>query len=319
MSPTRLTSSFRPAAERLESRLCLSASLVEGVLVVQGTDQRDNIRVVGQGDTIVVRDSEGLAVFSSDTVEAVAVNAGAGADRVRLSRLEVPTTVDGGPGNDVLIGGNQDDLFLGGDGDDRLRGGGGTDELFGEAGDDRLSGDFGDDDLSGGPGFDRLSGGPGLDFAADLDADLLGDTLLSVEEAPGLVAPTSTVPDLLRPNPLFKPFDTSLFFGAPLFGNALVGDPFVNDPFLSDPVVINPTFGLRFGDPRFGLGSPIATPFLTRDRFFTVADLTGVTPVSGAFTTDARLPGFMPIDQPIVFPGFVAFPQSSFVAIVPGT
>jgi len=53
--------------------------------------------------------------------------------------------VDGGDGNDVLIGGSQADRLFGGDGNDRVNGAGGNDML------------------GGGAGLDTLTGGPGSD------------------------------------------------------------------------------------------------------------------------------------------------------------
>ena len=43
-------------------------------------------------------------------------------------------TIDGGPGNDTLLGSNGADLLLGGEGDDVLTGGPGTDNLDGGPG-----------------------------------------------------------------------------------------------------------------------------------------------------------------------------------------
>jgi Ca2+-binding RTX toxin-like protein len=97
-------------------------------------------------------------------------------------RIVVPPTVayvDGGPGNDTIIGslttaasgscetgchleaGSQ--TFEGGTGDDIVYGDRGNDILRGNAGDDRLYGGIGDDRLEGGPGNDWLSGGFGAD------------------------------------------------------------------------------------------------------------------------------------------------------------
>jgi Ca2+-binding RTX toxin-like protein len=95
-------------------------------------------------------------------------------------RIVVPanvTYVDGGPGNDTIIGsatttgecpsgchlGVGSQTFEGGAGDDLIYGDRGNDILRGNAGDDRLYGGIGDDRLEGGPGNDWLSGGFGAD------------------------------------------------------------------------------------------------------------------------------------------------------------
>ncbi len=89
------------------------------------------------------------------------------------------TYVDGGPGDDTIVGslttaasgscetgchlevGSQ--TFEGGAGDDIVYGDRGNDILRGNEGDDRLYGGIGDDRLEGGPGNDWLSGGFGAD------------------------------------------------------------------------------------------------------------------------------------------------------------
>jgi len=70
---------------------------------------------------------------------------------------ELDTILRGGPGADVLSGGGVS--MYGGSGPDRLRG----DELFGGSGDDTLLGSPFNDHMSGGLGNDSLSGGDGND------------------------------------------------------------------------------------------------------------------------------------------------------------
>ncbi|MBV8685105.1 MAG: hypothetical protein JOZ90_02445 [Alphaproteobacteria bacterium] len=72
--------------------------------------------------------------------------------------------LDGGSGDDVLLGGAWNDDLIGEEGDDRLDGGGGDDVLLGDAGRDRLLGGDGNDGLVGGAGDDRLYGGAGDDL-----------------------------------------------------------------------------------------------------------------------------------------------------------
>lgn len=79
------------------------------------------------------------------------------------AKVPVPTTLRGGPGNDVITAGAGADRILGGPGDDSLSGGSGPDAIYGGAGKDQLYGKFGNDLLKGGPGNDRLYGGAGND------------------------------------------------------------------------------------------------------------------------------------------------------------
>jgi Ca2+-binding RTX toxin-like protein len=69
----------------------------------------------------------------------------------------------GGDGDDVLDGGSDDDILRGGAGDDSVLGGADNDLLFGDAGNDIVDGQDGDDTLYGGTGNDRLIGGDGDD------------------------------------------------------------------------------------------------------------------------------------------------------------
>ncbi len=91
--------------------------------------------------------------------------------------------LDGGSGDDVLVGFNGNDYLDGGVGDDFLYAGGGKDILLGGAGNDFLNGDdsvAGTDDrdyLDGGEGADSLWGGWGTDVLLGGDGDdiLRGD------------------------------------------------------------------------------------------------------------------------------------------------
>ncbi|WP_143481806.1 calcium-binding protein, partial [Pseudomonas citronellolis] len=71
--------------------------------------------------------------------------------------------LQGGEGNDTLIGYASDDRLSGGTGNDRLYGEAGHDWLEGGVGNDSLYGDAGNDTLIGGAGSDYLTGGEGSD------------------------------------------------------------------------------------------------------------------------------------------------------------
>lgn len=101
-------------------------------------------------------------VCEAPAIGSFEVNAAGGDDTVEIARsVTIPTTLRGGPGNDVLIGGNGPDKLLGGPGNDRLVGQGGPDLLCGGPGNDVLLGGSGNDVLIGGGGHDVLRGGPG--------------------------------------------------------------------------------------------------------------------------------------------------------------
>ncbi|WP_247896455.1 calcium-binding protein [Azospirillum argentinense] len=74
------------------------------------------------------------------------------------------TEIDGGAGNDWLIGGFGDATLRGGAGNDTIEGGFGANLLLGGAGNDLLIGSFLDETLRGGAGNDTLQGSRGADL-----------------------------------------------------------------------------------------------------------------------------------------------------------
>jgi len=71
--------------------------------------------------------------------------------------------VNGGAGDDVIVGSSAANLIMGGDGDDELYGDAGRDEIHGGYGADILVGDAGRDNLYGDQGMDSIDGGIGND------------------------------------------------------------------------------------------------------------------------------------------------------------
>jgi len=91
----------------------------------------------------------------------ITVLGGAGNDNIGTQ--ETAGTLDGGPGNDRVIGDDGDDTLIGGDGNDTIEGKVGSDRVDGGAGDDHISGDG-----SEGQWSDVIDGGSGTD-TIDLD------------------------------------------------------------------------------------------------------------------------------------------------------
>ncbi len=126
-------------------------------------------------------------------------------------------TLDGGAGNDSVLGDGDDpyvggnDTLFGGIGDDRLEGWGGDDTLYGGDGDDDMNGDFsfefggGNDQLFGGAGNDSIDGGRGVDLmvgGTGNDTYYVDDAGDVVQEAPaeGIDVVRSEVTFTLGPN-----------------------------------------------------------------------------------------------------------------------
>ena len=166
------TGSSAAAMEALEGRRMLSATLVKGILRVNGAAGDDVIRIIRSGTSIEVVINGVSQSFKGSAVKGVRVKAGDGKDSVIVGPA-LPSTLIGGPGNDTLIGSKADDSIVGGDGDDVLNGGGGNDTLLGGNGRDLLSGGSGNDLLNGDAGHDTISGGKGTDLNIDLEDRLV--------------------------------------------------------------------------------------------------------------------------------------------------
>lgn len=136
-----------------------------GTLTIVGTAKADRIHVSLERNQYVVRQNgRVLEQVPFDSVQAIAIQAGSGNDRIQVdSRIRISATIYCGSGNDTAYGGGGDDLLLGEDGSDWLFGRNGNDELNGGRGRDRLSGNAGDDILSGDDGDDTLFGDSGND------------------------------------------------------------------------------------------------------------------------------------------------------------
>jgi Ca2+-binding RTX toxin-like protein len=139
----------------------------------EGGDGSDTVEVNGgNGDEVFTTTANGTRVrfdrltpapFSIDigTSEKLTLNANGGQDSFsatgNLAAL-IAITVDGGAGNDTILGSNGADLLLGGDGNDFVDGQQGNDTAFLSAGDDTFQWDPGDgnDTVEGQDGFDKM-------------------------------------------------------------------------------------------------------------------------------------------------------------------
>lgn len=147
----------------------MSASVVDGVLQVIGTNGADKVVVRELGGHLSV---DGTSInqggrlvnqVSAAEVRQVKVWGYGGADSIDLSRIAKPATVYAGDGSDTVWGGAAADILWGEGGTDQLVGGNGEDQLHGGEGDDKLWGQGGNDWLYGGEGRDYLEGGSGID------------------------------------------------------------------------------------------------------------------------------------------------------------
>ena len=144
--------------------------LKQGTLTVTGTKRSDKITLrlqAGDPDILQVDfGDDGSADFSFERskIAKIVVKARAGADQVRIDENNglftdsIPTTLDGGDGNDTIAGGKGIETLLGGYGSDSIDGNGGNDLARLGAGDDTFTWDPGDgsDTIDGRSGNDTM-------------------------------------------------------------------------------------------------------------------------------------------------------------------
>jgi hypothetical protein len=144
--------------------------LRHGVLTVRGTRASDRIALrLKAGDPATLQvdfGDDGSADFSFDRADIamIVVKARAGDDLIRMDESNgaftdtIPTTLDGGRGEDQLSGGRGAETLLGGDGNDTIDGNQGNDLALMGAGDDTFVWDPGDnsDTIEGQDGLDRM-------------------------------------------------------------------------------------------------------------------------------------------------------------------
>lgn len=151
--------------EPLESRRMLhSASLVDGVLRLEGVDGENDQLVITKVGSVYRAQAlnDGFTQeFDAALVRMVEVEGKSGDDSITLVDVDVRALLEGDEGNDTISGGLKRDTIDGGEGDDVLQGNGDRDLLLGEDGNDTLSGGGRNDTLVGDSGADFFVGGPG--------------------------------------------------------------------------------------------------------------------------------------------------------------
>ena len=173
--------------ENLENRrlFAMTSVLASGVLTITGTTGNDSLYVsyMVAGNKINVNDGFTTKPFDGLAVKKIVVIGKEGNDSLWVNSNigTIPTSIDGGAGddrlytpegNDTLVGGlgldilnsgGGNDKLDGGDGNDQLNGGNGNDTLVGGAGNDTLHGNGNNDSIDGGLGADDMHGDDGTD------------------------------------------------------------------------------------------------------------------------------------------------------------
>jgi Ca2+-binding RTX toxin-like protein len=143
------------------------SDVVEGqdgvdTLEFNGSCADETITVAANGDRVLLARDVGSVTMDINGVENTVIDADGGDDTISASQLSAgltQLTIDGGDGNDRIIGSRGADVLLGGAGNDVVTGSGGNDQAFLGAGDDTFIWNPGD-------GSDVVEGQGGLDTLA---------------------------------------------------------------------------------------------------------------------------------------------------------
>lgn len=192
-------------------RVGLKHSFADDVVLEASLDNHENTVMSYDGgivDTLGPLDIDALHYLYGENIDLAAAGItyswdeangtftvnGAGNDDI-ISAVAAKNVIDGGDGNDSILGAYYDDSLYGASGDDTLVGGDGQNLLDGGDGNDSLAGYYRNDTLYGGDGNDtldgsygsrnELSGGEGNDLLISLGSrdtvtGGLGDDTLSV-------------------------------------------------------------------------------------------------------------------------------------------
>lgn len=166
----RIQSAVDMALESLEERrLCsVSSTCTSSALTFTSNTSSDSITVTASSGV----SWSGSATGHCSYTPAVIYFYGNAGNDTFVNNTSIPSSVQGGDGNDILVGGSGNDTLQGNTGNDSISGGSSNDTLYGSEGEDTLHGDSGndviyggenDDDLYGDSGNDKLYGGDGND------------------------------------------------------------------------------------------------------------------------------------------------------------
>tara|TARA_R110002124_G_scaffold64985_2_gene178029 strand:- start:862969 stop:881598 length:18630 start_codon:yes stop_codon:yes gene_type:complete len=146
------------------------ANATEGIVIdftsnIASNDGYGNIDYVYNFDQVIGSDFDDIITLKDEGISGMASFSGDGND-----------TVTGSSNSNNIDGGDGDDLIMGGDGDDIIDGEGDNDTIYGEDGADTMTGGLGNDYLDGGARSDTINGNEGDDtiFGGDGQDLLLG-------------------------------------------------------------------------------------------------------------------------------------------------
>lgn len=168
-----LTAASFAATAQAHAAQPVDVAVDNGTLNIDGHNGPNTITLrlaPGAPQTLQVDEGSAVVSVARDSFTQIAINGGNGDDLVRFDAINgainTPATINGGRGNDTLLGGGGTDTLNGGPGDDVVDGNGGVDTGNLGSGNDEFIWDPGDanDVVEGGSGHDKLTfngaGGP---------------------------------------------------------------------------------------------------------------------------------------------------------------
>jgi RTX calcium-binding nonapeptide repeat (4 copies) len=157
--------------EPLSARLCLSATLSDNTLTIDGTPGDDAVIVAADKrfiNVLTVSVDDELSHFSLLAFTNIKITTGDGDDKIwidsSLDPMAYPSTIDAGSGNDSITTSAGKDVITAGEGNDKVYSNGGDDSLVGGNGRDLLDGGSGNDTILGNAHNDRIFGEGGADL-----------------------------------------------------------------------------------------------------------------------------------------------------------
>jgi Ca2+-binding RTX toxin-like protein len=247
-------------------------------VIVNGTAGNDHITVASNRDSVVVN---GLAaqvtIAGAERVnDSLVINGGTGDDVIDASRLaagHLQLTLNGGAGNDTIIGSQGDDTVIGGQGNDTAMLGAGNDTFVWNPGD-------GSDTVDGGAGNDTLLFN-GANVSENVNISANGSHALFTRDVGNVVM------DLSR----METIDL----------NALGGSDTVtvNDLRGTGVSQVNIDLGAQPGGPGDGQPDTVVINATNRNDVIRLTDDNGVVTVSG-LSEDVTIRGFDATDRIVV-------------------
>lgn len=138
----------------------MAATTAPSLPNVAAADVTSMVVITGAGENSVDLTGVVSSVFTS--LPTISVQGGNG-DDVIIGSPDLAMSAAGQDGDDTITGSGSDDTITGGDGDDSISGQAGNDSIDAGDGDDVVTGDDGDDTIVGDDGNDTLSGNLGND------------------------------------------------------------------------------------------------------------------------------------------------------------